>query len=166
MSRHIQPSLEEVIQLPMTHQERVIPDYLDEMGHMNVQFYTKMFDRAIDSVFRMIGFDGDYMEQNGAGSFALETHTCYLAEARVDHDVVIHSRFIGRTAKRFQVMHFMINETRGRLAATLEVVAAHIDMSDRRMSPFPDQMAGKIEHYVQQHQGLDWEAPLCGIMRS
>ncbi len=165
MSRQIQPSLPEVIQLPMTHQEVVIPDYLDEMGHMNVTYYTQMFDRAIDTVFRMIGFNPEYMEQNEAGSFALEAHTVYLAEARVEHEVVIYSRFVARTAKRFQMMHFMINETRGRLAATLEVVAAHIDMTDRRMSPFPIEMAGKIEEFVQQHQALDWDPPLCGVMR-
>jgi acyl-CoA thioester hydrolase len=165
MSRQIQPGLDQVTQLPITHQETVIPDYLDEMGHMNVQYYTKMFDRAIDGVFRMIGFNPEYMEQNQAGSFALEAHSCYLAEARVDHLVVVHSRFLARTPKRFQMMHFMINETRGRLAATLEVVAAHIDMTDRRMSAFPEEMAGKIEHYVKEHQSLDWEAPLCGVMR-
>ena len=164
MPRHPRLDLDQIVALPQTHREVVVPEYLDEMGHMNVQFYTAMIDRAIDSVFRMIGFDAEYMENNQAGSFALESHTRYLAEARVEHSLVIHSRFLARTPKRFHLMHFMINETRNRLAATQEVVAGHIDMTTRSMSPFPAEMAGKIEDYVQQHQLLDWEAPLCGSM--
>ena len=74
-------------------------------------------------------------------------------------------RILTLTIDRPKAMNALDPETRGRLAATLEVVAAHIDMSDRRMSPFPEQMAGKIEHYLQQHQELDWDPPLCGIMR-
>ena len=55
--------------LPITHRA-VIPDtYLDEMGHMNVMWYTHLFSQAAWGLFQMVGFTLDYFKANRAGSF-------------------------------------------------------------------------------------------------
>jgi acyl-CoA thioester hydrolase len=68
--------------LPISHRATILEDYIDEMGHMNVMWYTHFFDRATMAFFESFGMGLAYFEGENAGAFALEKHTRYLAEAR------------------------------------------------------------------------------------
>ena len=48
--------------LPITHRA-VIPDaYLDEMGHMNVMWYTHLFSMGAWGLFQMVGLNRAYFD--------------------------------------------------------------------------------------------------------
>ena len=82
--------------LPVTHRA-VIPDaYLDEMGHVNVMWYTHLFSQAAWGFFQMVGLTIEYFEANRAGSFALAQHFRYLKEVRLGQHVTLRSRVLGR----------------------------------------------------------------------
>jgi len=155
----------QIEKLLLTHEATIPAEYLDEMGHMNVMWYTHLFSCAMRGTFRRVGIDNSYMEVNQAGTFALEGHVRYLSEIRVGHSVAVHSRLLGRSAKRIHVMHFMVNRDKQDLAATLEWVSTHTDMSIRRSSPFPQHAADQIDQLVEEHESLDWDPPTCGVMR-
>jgi len=153
-----------VRQLPATHRATIPQSYLDQMRHMNVMWYSHLFSQAMNGVFEMIGLDFSKMDETHSGTFALEGHIRYLAEVHVGHDVTIHSRLIGRSEKRFYVMHFMVNETRDNIASTFENLGTHVDMRTRRTAPLPAEVAEKFDSVLAQHTRLAWEAPVCGIM--
>jgi hypothetical protein len=44
-------------QLPKTHEAKIPEVYLDVMGHLNVMWYTHLFDQAIYSMFDLLGLD-------------------------------------------------------------------------------------------------------------
>jgi acyl-CoA thioester hydrolase len=150
--------------LPVTHRAVIPEAYLDEMGHMNVMWYTHLFSMSVGGVFELIGQNLAYFEAHQAGSFALETHVRYLAEVRVGQHVRIHSRFLARSAKRIHLMSFMVKEVGAVLAATSEFVATHIDMRVRRSSPYPPPIADAIDRLLAEHTRLAWPAPVCGVM--
>ncbi|REK06741.1 MAG: hypothetical protein DWQ37_22085 [Planctomycetota bacterium] len=150
--------------LPITYQMEIPEDYLDAFGHMNVMWYTNLFGHAFGRFGREFGFDIDYFRQHHRGSFALESHMRYVAEVRVGWNVTIRSRAIGRSEKRFHFMHFMTVDETGKLAATQENIAAHIDMDTRRMSPIPPQICERFDAVVARQNALGWEAPVCGVM--
>jgi acyl-CoA thioester hydrolase len=149
--------------LPVTHQAVIPESYLDEMGHMNVMWYTHLFGRATGGVFRLLGLDRDFLVANRAGTFALAQHFRYLAEVRLGQHVTIRSRLLGRSAKRFHLMHFMTLDESGALAATGEVLGTFVDMNLRRSAPFPAGVAEAIDRLVAEHR-LDWDPPSCGAM--
>ncbi len=140
-------------------------DYIDSMGHMNVAWYVRLFARGSRTIFHELGMKREYLETHRAGFFMLETHINYLSEVRSGHHVTIRTRFIDRSATRFQLLHFMSNDTKGTLAATYEVVIAHIDMKVRRMAPIPDTIGANLDAKIQEHRALDWAPPLCGVMK-
>jgi acyl-CoA thioester hydrolase len=147
--------------LPVTHRA-VIPDaYLDQMGHMNVMWYTHLFSMGAWGLFQMVGLKRDYFVANQAGSFALQQHFRYLKEVRVGESITIRSRVLGRTAKRWHLMHFMTLDEQGALAATSECVHAHIDMHTRRTSPMPSPICEAIDRLLAEHSWLPWDAPRC-----
>jgi acyl-CoA thioester hydrolase len=152
--------------LPITHQAVIPEDYLDEMGHMNVMWYTHLFSLGAWGLFQMVGLTRSYFEAHNTGSFALEQHFRYVKEVRVGQHVTIRSRVLGRTAKRWHTLHFMTIDELNTLAATCEVVQAHMDMTVRRMSPMPPTITTAIDRFLADHSRLEWAAPVCGMMRA
>ena len=159
-------TLNQIEQLLLTYEETIPDTYLDEMGHMNVMWYTHLFSQAMRGTFRYVGIDPDYMEANQPGTFALESHVHYLSEVRVGQRVAVYSRVISRSSKRIHVMHFMINRDKQDLAAIFEAVSTHTDMSVRRSSPLPAFAVERIDQLIAEQTGLGWEAPVCGVIRS
>ncbi|MBI3837981.1 MAG: thioesterase family protein [Planctomycetia bacterium] len=150
--------------LPITYRSYIPDSYRDEMGHMNVMWYTHLFSCAFEKFAEQFGFNEAYFRANYAGSFALETHVCYLSEVRIGQNVTVRSRALGRSAKRLHFMHFMTIDSSGALAATQEHVGAHIDMKIRRMAPFPENIASRFDKLVEEQNKIGWKAPVCGAM--
>jgi acyl-CoA thioester hydrolase len=151
--------------LPITHQAIIPESYHDEMGHMNVMWYTHLFSEGADGLFSSLGMDRAYFEANHAGTFALEFHVRYLAEVRAGQGITIRSRLLGRSVKRFHVMHFLINDTRGVLSATEEVVGSHVDLRTRKTSALPVAFTAAFDRLLAEHMQLNWPAPTCGVMK-
>jgi len=150
--------------LPLTAEAVVRPEWLDEMGHMNVMWYTHLFSQGVHGFFALFGFTPEYMQANVAGTFALELHVRYLSELHVGERVAIYSRALGRTAKRLHYMQFLVNAERGVLSATGELVSAHVDLRVRRQSQLPEPIAAGFDELLAAHQALPWQAPVCGTM--
>ncbi len=151
--------------LPVLYRQQIPESYRDEMGHMNVMWYTFLFGCGFRKFADQFGFHEAYFLANKCGSFALETHIRYLSEVHVGKHVAVRTRALGRSAKRIHFMHFMSVEDSGALAAVQEHVAAHIDMTVRRMAPLPPEITEPFDRLVHQHNQLGWQAPICGAMR-
>lgn len=151
-------------QLPCFRTAVIPPDYLDEMGHMNIRWYMALFDEAAWGLFGRFGLDAEYARTQQGGAFALTHHVRYLAEVHVGQQVSVHSRLLARSARRIQFMHFMVNDTTNVVAATLEVLGAHADLRARRMAPFPAAMAEAIDALIVGQAALVWPAPTCGVI--
>lgn len=152
--------------LPVTHQAVIPETYLDEMGHMNVMWYTHLFSMGAWGLFQKVGLTVEYFEANHAGSFALEQHFRYLKEVRLGQHVTIHSGVLGRTAKRWHSIHFMIIDELDVLAAISEGVSTHVDMRVRRSSPMPPNVCDAIDRMLEEHKSLLRDAPVCGAIKA
>ncbi len=157
-------SVEKIEQLPLFHREIIPQNYIDLMGHMNVQWYMALYSRAGWEFFASIGMDEEYYRREQAGGFALKHFIRYYAEVREGETVAVRTRIIGRTEKRIHFIHFMINETSRKLASTLEALGSHADMRIRRTAPYPPELAARLDAKLEETEKLDWEAPLCGCI--
>ena len=156
----------DLLPLPVTCEAAVLEEYRDEMDHMNVMWYAYLFAEATRQMFIELGLTNEYFTLNSSGSFMLECHTRYIAEVRVGDRLAIRTRILGRTAKRVHAMHFMTRTDDDRLAATLEIICTHVDMTTRRTSPFKDSVANGIDAILETHSALTWPPPLCGVMEA
>lgn len=157
-------SLDQLAALPVCHRATIPPEYQDAMGHMNVRWYMALFDEAGWRLFDSFGMDAEYYQQAQGGGFALKHFIHYLAEVHIGETVALRARVLGRSAKRVHFMLFMVNETRGVLAATLEGLGSHADMRLRRTAPYPPHIAAAIDALLAEHSALDWDAPVCGVI--
>jgi len=60
---------------------------------------------------------------------------------------------------------FMVNETRGKLAAIFECMNAFIDRTVRRTAACPPEIASRIAAAVEAGTRVDWLAPVSGSMQ-
>lgn len=150
--------------LPVGYEFTIPEEFLDFLGHMNVMYYTHLFDRATWAFYEQFGFGREYHTRSGFASFALEGHARYLSEVRVGQTVRLRTRAIARSDKLIHAMHFMEKED-GTLAATSEFLGVHIDMRTRRSAPLPPEIAAGLDALLAKHQGFGWAAPLSGALR-
>ena len=131
---------------------------------MNVRYYIALFDDAAWDFFASFGMDYEYYETARSGAFALQQFINYRAEVHKEDIVAVRSRLLGRSAKRIHLMHFLVNETQNKLAATIEVLGSHADLIQRRTSPYPPAIAANIDAILENHHQLNWQAPICGVI--
>jgi acyl-CoA thioester hydrolase len=158
------PGLDQIRELPVQLEMAIPPEWEDRNGHVNVQFYLALFELGGWDVLEDVGIDETWLEQRKFSQFDLEHHLHYRAEIWVGDQVSTYNRILGRSDKRFHGMYLIVNETRNRLAATVEYITAGVDMRTRRIAPFPEELASGLDVLIEKHQGLSWKTPVCGLM--
>ena len=120
----------------------VTEDMCDHNGHMNVNYYYKVFDSTYTSFYiNELGFDESYMKK-GFSTFTLEDNIRYLKEFK-EGEMIYPSFQLYKSNKK--LMHFVgiLQNREDDLAAIFETVLGHIDLSLRKVVEFPKD---KIEH--------------------
>lgn len=150
--------------LPLLYRETITEKQIDINGHMNVRWYAALYDDAGWEFYRVLGLTPEYTSSARAGGFMLKMFVQYFAEVHLGETVAIRYRLLGRSAKRLHYLYFMLNETTGVWASSLEGMDIHADLQTRRSTPFPSSIASGIDASLEEHQRLAWEAPLSGCM--
>ncbi len=162
--RRVFPNREQLQELPVQLEYVVPPEWEDDNGHVNIQYYLRLFELGGWIVLEEFGVDRDWLQANSYSFFDLEHHLNYLAEMHVGDRVTTYNRIVGKSDKRFHGMFYIYNESRERLACTLEYVSNGVDMTLRRTAPMPDQLSHGLDALYAKHQQLSWPAELCGII--
>ena len=73
----------------------VLPEWIDYNGHMNLAYYTVLFDQATDLLFDELGLGLDYRRDRKLGTFVAETHNLYERELLVGARVRVATQILG-----------------------------------------------------------------------
>lgn len=115
----------------------VYPWQMDHMGHMNVQFYTALFDQATWAFFAEFGLDVAYLRESGRGMAALSQHTEYKHEVFAGDVLEVRTRLLAVTEKTVRFVHTMVRRPQGEVVATSELIATHLDREGHQAIAFP-----------------------------
>jgi len=137
-----------------TYRARVLPEWIDYNGHMNLAYYLVAFDKATDALFDRLGIGPSYVRSTQHSLFALEAHVTYAREPKEGDPIAITAQLVDVDEKRLHFFHAMRHEKEGHLAATIEFMAVHVDVQGRRAVPFPREAAERIEAMLAEHRLL------------
>ncbi len=144
-----------VIEAPFDqHRAEVLPEWIDQNGHMNVAYYVLAFDHATDVFFDYIGLDADYRYRTGGSTFAVESYVTYQREVMQGDPLRITTQLLAYDSKRLHFFHQMFHARDGYLAATSEWLNLHVDLNVRRVSPMPEPIQEKLAAIWEQHKTL------------
>ncbi len=126
-----------------TYRGVVYPWHIDQIGHMNVQFYTARFDEATWHFFAAIGITSAYLKANGRGMAAVDQHTRYKQELHAGALIRITSELLEIKSKTVRFRHRMYNAETGDEVAVTDLVGVHVDTVTRRSVPLPPDIIGR-----------------------
>ena len=89
------------IPAPFDHYEgEVLPEWIDANDHMNLAYYTVLFDYATDALFDVIGIGREYKDSTNKGTFVVETHNSYERDLLVGDRVRVSTQILAMDSKR------------------------------------------------------------------
>ncbi|MGK7652132.1 thioesterase family protein [Roseovarius sp. B08] len=133
--------------------QTVEADWIDYNGHMNMGYYTVLFDRAADEAYAEIGFGPDYRATSGCTTYTAEFHVRYLRELKLGDRVQASFRILDHDEKRFHSFQELMRED-GALVATGEGIALHVDQSGPKVVPMPDELLSRLRKVAEAHANL------------
>lgn len=139
--------------LPISPPMAVRPEMIDYNGHVNVAFYVKLFDEALDVLFSRIGLSESYVKTRNMSFFALEAHVRYLREVQLGDPVQVRVRILDVDAKRIHYWMELVHAQERWLSATMESISIHIDMATRKPTPFPDDIMARLQAWHEATAG-------------
>jgi acyl-CoA thioester hydrolase len=132
----------------------VLPEWIDMNGHMNLAYYTVLFDYATDVLFNAVGIGQKYKQATNHGTFVVETHNLYEHELLVGERVRIVTWILGVDGKRIHLAHEMLCIADGRRSAMQELVFLSIDLAKRRVVPFLPDAQRRLTAAAKSHAHL------------
>ena len=136
------------------HAEPVRPEWVDYNGHMHEAYYVLVFGNATDAFYDHIGMDQAYRERSRTSLYTLEAHVNFLDEVGEATPLAIATQLLGVDDKRLHLFHTMRRGDDGRLIATYELMALHVDMAGPRAAPFAAAIMARLRDIEAQHAGL------------
>ena len=149
-------SAEEIIGVEICRGE-VLPEWIDVNGHMNVAYYVLAFDLGVDTLWAQFGITDEHIRSNDSSTFAVESHVMYRRELTEGEPYFITAQILAFDEKRIHQFQRMYHAEDGFLAATAEWMNLHVDLSTRRVAPWPAPILAGIRE-VASAQG-DWPYP-------
>lgn len=130
----------------------VQPDYIDPNGHMNVGYYTLLFDKALDLPWARLGiYSAMLLAQSGKSSFALEAHFTYQRELLLGDPLHFTFRLLDFDAKRVHYFMQMLHAKERYVAATFEQLSICVDIKTRRSASWSDNVFELLQALHAEH---------------
>jgi acyl-CoA thioester hydrolase len=92
-----------------------------------------------------VGLGPGYLRGAGRGMAALEQHIHYRRELLAGDTLAINSVVTGVRDKVVHVRQTLFNAEQGHVAASMDLVAAHLDTTARRAVPFAPAIAERLQ---------------------
>ena len=131
---------------------KVIPEWTDYNGHMNLAFYIHLFDSAWEVMLEKFNIGEKSAKFEKRTTFAVESHTTYDMEVKVGDEVDLSLLFLDIDKKRLVYKLEMMHKKEKYLASTTEVCSLYVDLNTRKVAEFEDEKREIIESFIEKNK--------------
>ena len=131
--------------------EKVIKDWTDYNGHLNVAFYVHIFDIAADVMLDNFKMGGESAKKDKKTTFVAEMYTAYKQEVRLGEEVETHLTYVDHDKKRIHYRLSMFHKEKKYLAATNEVLSLYVDLEKRKVIEFDKDRVDLIDDCIKKN---------------
>ena len=128
--------------------EKIIKEWTDYNGHMNLSYYILIFDNAAEIMLTKFKMGGDSAQNDKKSTFAVETHTTYNQEVKLGEEVEVHLTYLDHDKKRIHYRVSMFHKEKKYLAATTEVLSLYIDLNQRKVAKFEPEKIKIMDDFI------------------
>jgi acyl-CoA thioester hydrolase len=134
---------------------QIEPQWIDYNGHLNMAYYNVLFDRAIDDLWLKIGIGPEYMKARNNSTFTAECHVRYIREIHLGDPAQVSILVVAADDKRIHTFKELRHATEGWLSATSENMTLHMDMTARKVAPFPPDIGARVQALANAHRPVE-----------
>ncbi len=131
--------------------EKVIKEWTDYNGHLNVAFYVHIFDIAADVMLDNFNMGGISAKKNKKTTFVAEMHTIYKQEVQLGEEVETQVTFVDHDKKRIHYRLSMFHKEEKYLAATNEVLSLYVDLNLRKVTEFDKDRIVLMDDFIKKN---------------
>lgn len=132
--------------------EKIIPDWTDYNGHMNLAFYIHLFDQGWDIMLDKFQMGGESAKVDRRSTFAVESHTKYIKEVKEGDEVDINLLFLDHDSKRMIYQLEIFSKSGQYRAATSEVCSIYVNLDLRKVTEIENHKLELMKQFVQNNQ--------------
>ena len=131
--------------------EKVIKEWTDYNGHLNVAFYIRVFDIAADVMLDNFNMGWVSAKKEKKTTFVAEMYTTYNQEVRLGEEVDTQVTNVDHDKKRIHYRVSMFHKEKKYLAATNEVLSLYVDLSQRRVTEFDPDRVKIMDDFIKKN---------------
>ena len=132
--------------------EKVIKEWTDYNGHLNVAYYIHIFDIAADIMLDNFKMAGESAKKDKKSTFVVEMHTHYNQEVKLGEEVETHLTYIDHDKKRIYYKLSMFHKEKKYLAATNEVLSLYVDLNQRKVVEFDLDRVKIMDDFIEKNK--------------
>ncbi len=132
--------------------EKIISDWTDYNGHMNLAFYIHLFDQGWDVLLDKFEMGGESAKMEKRSTFAVESHTKYIQEVNEGDEVDINLLFLDRDVKRMVYQLEIFNKNGNYRAATTEVCSLYVNLDTRRVTEIEPHKQKIMDSFINENK--------------
>ncbi len=133
---------------------KVLPEWLDYNGHMNMGYYLIAFDHGTVPLFRNLGLDDEYTARKIGMYFALECHINYVSELLEGADFETSIQILDHDSKRIHTITTMHPVGSNSVVSTCEIMWVNVDYHSRKTADLPPWAMERLELMAAEHKKL------------
>jgi acyl-CoA thioester hydrolase len=133
--------------------QKIIKDWIDYNGHMNVTYYLFIFDKfGADNLNTIFKMGEDSAMTTKKSTMMVETHITYNQELLLDDEIDINCVYFDHDKKRLQYKMEMIHKEKKYLASTIEVLALYVDLNKRKVAEFEEEKINIMDDFINKNK--------------
>ena len=133
--------------------KKIIKDWIDYNGHMNVTYYLFIFDKFVaDNLNTIFKMGEDSAMTTKKSTMMVETHITYNQELLLDDEIDINCVYFDHDKKRLQYKMEMIHKEKKYLASTIEVLALYVDLKGRKVAEFEEEKVKLMDEFINKNK--------------
>ena len=131
---------------------KIIKEWIDYNGHMNMAYYVLIFDQAWENILNKFQMGGENAEESKRTTMVVETRTTYDSEVKEGDEVEVYVSYFDHDKKRLHLKCEMYEKKTKKLSATIENLSLYIDLDKRKVTEFEDEKVKIMDEFIDKNK--------------
>ena len=128
--------------------KKIIKDWTDYNGHMNLSYYILVFDMGAEVILSKFKMGEHSAKKTKKSTMVVETHTTYKQEVKEGDEVDVFISYFDHDNKRIHYKLEMYDKAKNTLSATTEVLSLYIDLNIRKVAEFEIEKIKIMDEFI------------------
>ena len=133
--------------------KKIIKDWTDYNGHMNVAYYVLIFDiYGAEKLMTEFKMGENSAKTNNKSTMVVESHITYNQEVKEGDEVDVNLIYFDHDKKRLLYKLEMIHKSKKYLVSTIESLSLYVDLKERKVAEFENEKIKIMDEFINKNK--------------